>query len=104
MWAFVPKFRQMWPKKVGRWPKTKSKVGRRFSGYCDENTSFRSKTGLFEVFSRPQIPFCDQLGQKPTFFFINFSEKKRDIYRRFGFCPKKVGKWANPQTWSLPTH
>jgi len=28
LWAFVPKFREMWPKKVGNWPKTKSKVGR----------------------------------------------------------------------------
>ncbi|ALY09060.1 hypothetical protein SEA_DARBY_85 [Arthrobacter phage Darby] len=56
------------------------------------------------MFSCPQIAFVTKYGQKPTFSLINFSGKKKGYYRKFGFCPKKVGKWADPDTWTLPTH
>ncbi|QFP95479.1 hypothetical protein SEA_MAKAI_88 [Arthrobacter phage Makai] len=62
-----------------------------------ENSRFWVKNTHFRLFSCPQIACFDQVGQKPTFFFKNFSEKKIGFYRKFVQNVQKVGKWPS---WS----
>jgi hypothetical protein len=64
LWAFVPKFRNMWPKKVGKMAKSEIKSGQRFGAKTPQNGQKQAFLGCFRAH---KYRLVTKLAKNPLF-------------------------------------